>query len=244
MDNNSGENNQGSTENPAEPNAGGDNILGEWSQKAGVGQKYQSMEDLAKGKVHADAHIENQNQKIEDLTGLVKELLETSKANASANEVLDQLNQSKQDEGKPAQGLTETDIQKYVNDAIANSSQEAQRTANLAEVNTTLKNTFGENATEKFKAKCEELGLSPEFVTDAGAKSPQALYQLMGITSEKSPNPQPNVPSGNVPASITEPNKQLSPLDQIKQNAVASGLKRNSKAYFEYLETNLNLTKG
>lgn len=175
------------------------------NELVGEGKKFQTPEDLAKGKKESDAFIVTLQNENKELRTLVTDLGTKHDDLKQKVEFLSTLNgkptgdsQNGPNTGKqvttPAQTLTVEDVSTLFD------QRENQRKAeqNQAQVDATLVKQFGAEATNFVKAKAAVLGLTVEQLRGVAQQSPLGFYNLVGISPEapKSAN-MPGLNSGS-----------------------------------------------
>lgn len=207
------------TPSPASNSSGVEDLLAQIKNENGE-QKYKNLEDAIKGLKASQEFIPQilteKRQMEEELT----RLREVANKQESIDEVLAKLKTAGQNEENtsgqktpPQDGLKEDAVLDLVNKALA--SREAERIAadNITKVNNTLKQKFGEKASEVVANKAAELGLTPEDIKTLSAKSADAVLKLFG---ESSPSkPQPTTSSINLPYT-QKPSSHVSQLPPLK----------------------------
>lgn len=172
---------------------------GSVSELVGPGKKFATVEDLARGKVEADAYIEQ-------LKGETAGLRSDLDQRLSAEELLEQIRTEREAQlaasNQPAQGNTTPslgtdDITSLVKATIE--QREVMQTAsqNLAAADKRMKELYGEKALEVMNQKASEAGVSVKFLTDIAAKSPKAFYNVLGLEQAKGSS-LPNMTRGSV----------------------------------------------
>lgn len=210
-------------------------IFGEWSEKAGVGDKYASVEDLAKGKVHADEHINKLAEELANTKEVISELVANQKQTVSAESVLEEIKQLQSEKGNTNPNISDADLESKIASIFDKRTEAQKSNDNKAQANALMHKTFGDNATEVFKKKAESMGVNPEFLMGVAEKSPKAFAELMGVTSKIEAPANPSQGSINA---INLTNKQAEPgsVDEFKNHMKEQGVKRGSLKYYEALE--------
>ena len=156
------------SETPPKTQGSGEKIV---TALVGEGQKYKTVDDLAKAYLHADTFIQQlkeENQKYREQVAAAK----------SIDDVLERMEHSRQQERHtPAPG--EPDISAIVEQTLV--AREAKKTqeANLLEADRLMKERHGERATELFKAKASTPELKKLYM-ELAARSPQDFVALFG----------------------------------------------------------------
>lgn len=215
------------TPSPASNSSGVEDLLAQIKNENGE-QKYKNLEDAIKGLKASQEFIPqilNEKRQMEDELARLREVANKQE---SIDEVLAKLKTAGQNEENtsgqktpPQDGLKEDAVLDLVNKALA--SREAERIAadNITKVNNTLKQKFGEKASEVVANKAAELGLTPEDIKSLSAKSADAVLKLFG---ESSPSkPQPTTSSINLPYG----QKTSSFVDQVKRPELNKGVKQS-----------------
>jgi len=151
----------------------------------GEGQKYKTPSELAKAYHNADAYIARAKQEKLELEAELKVLRDLAEARNK--------NPEPKKEEPPAHEQRETesrkenvDISELVRQELSNASAEKTRADNINAAAEQMTKRFGSpaKANEAIRNKAQELGVSPEWLQDAAARSPTAFFATMGITPE------------------------------------------------------------
>lgn len=150
--------------------------------------KERGLDDLAKGKAHADRFIDfleeqNKSLKTELDSRLTAEatLAEIKKKGPEKTEVSEEVT---------ASGLKPEDLDSLVDKRIDESRKQETVSRNIKEADAAVKAVYGDKANSFIEGKCVELGLSKADLGEMAAKSPKAFLNLMGVSTkevEKSP---------------------------------------------------------
>lgn len=163
------------------------------------GEKWQDPEVIAKGKVEADNHIKELERQLEELRGdlskneYAKQLLETLQGKAevpTSSKTVDA--QEKQSEGSAADQNTTGDagdLESLVEETIRKREQQQTAQQNLTQVNETLTEAYGTEASKVVKERAQELGMSLERLQEIAAESPSAFMRLVGDSPAVEKNP-------------------------------------------------------
>ena len=207
------------------PQSGANDLVGE-------GKKFKTVDDLAKGKVEADAFIEK-------LTRELAEVREVANKNINAEQQLEALKnelKSLRDAGGQARenttpALSGRDIEALVERSIT--QKEASKTAsqNLAESNAKTVEHFGtlEAAKKAVETKAVELGVTVEYLRETAAKSPTAFAHLIGLDGKQAPGS----PGSFIQPSRAAPTKEGTPENLIPGTyAYAENVRRTKPAEY------------
>lgn len=206
------------------------------AELVGEGKKYADVLSLARSRLEADNHIdriekENRGLRTELEKRLSMEELVT-KLQTKQPDPVGTTEGSTQDEKPAAQGLTQEQLAKMVNDLVeAKVSANTQR-QNLTQVRDSLKNAFGDNFVAKLEEVRSQLGLTQEFMDQMAKQTPQALLKLVGADAVKKEDSVPSMPKGSIDTSkVTMRGSQSN--DGFKgQNYYRSLLKSDPKAFW------------
>ena len=148
----------------------------------GEGKKYATVEAALKSVPHAQSYIEEQKSKIAELEA---ELMKRK----SAEEVLNELRQKKED-GEPAPtqptSIDPLEIKKLVGEELTALERQKLFSNNLQSVDMKLKESFGDRTAEVYKAKMDELGLTNDQLMNMAGSSPKAFLKLFDLNKEQS----------------------------------------------------------
>jgi hypothetical protein len=183
------------TANVTQPNSSPNQTQSVVEQLVGPGKKFDSVESALKGKVEADAFIASLTSEAAQLRQALAEA-EAEKARLSARaSILDRLNQPNEAPGtspvqqqtpNPAPGpkaLSDEDVVAV----IRRTDQQKAAEANLKRVDDTLVKTFGVDAVAVVRQRASELGLPVDDLMQVGARSPEALFNMIGVQKTAEP---------------------------------------------------------
>ncbi len=170
-------------------------------QLVGPGKRFQSVEAALKGKVEADAFVVSLTNETAQLRAALAESEAEKVRLAARASILDRLNQPNEVPGtppaqpsspNPAPGpkpMSDEDVVAV----IRRTDQQKQAEANLQRVDQTLVKTFGVDAVAVVRQRASELGLPVEDLMQVGARSPEALFNMIGVHKAAEPgNPMYN----------------------------------------------------
>jgi len=178
---------QGSTSTPADQQdagkldatKGGDTTQGALATLVGEGRKYKTHEELAKGYLNADEHIEVLKN---DNARLKQEVVKGK----TVDEVLERITQSIKPTGDttpaPKQGISAEDIARLVDARITGRETARTRDVNIRKAEAALVAKLGDNAKEIFAQKAN----SPEklkAMNDLAAVDPDSFIALFSTTA-------------------------------------------------------------
>lgn len=148
-----------------------------FSALVGESQKYKTPEELAKGYVHADTHIQELKEKVRAL----EEKVTQSK---TIDDVLERISSDKTlTEDTPSvqpAGIKPEDLEGLVEKTLAKKQHEEVRRANLLAADAALKEKYGEKAVEVFKQQAD----TPEkakVLMELAAVDPNKFVSLFAV---------------------------------------------------------------
>lgn len=150
-------------------------------QLVGEGKKFKTLDDLAKGKLEADAFIEKlkeENQMaLEELTKLQGKEEEGTKIKELLDLVKNQNTESKDNQAE------EVDLDAKIREILQGVSSEQTAKANRDKGNALVLDKVGgdKEAAKTFVAeRAKQLGLQPKDLADLSERSPEAFAKLIG----------------------------------------------------------------
>ncbi len=153
-------------------------------QLVGEGKKFATVEDMAAGKLHSDGHIET-------LTAENASLRADLEGRANAQEILTQLKEVNLKPEVPVAptpaALDEGKITDLVKSTVTELDVEGRKTVNRLAVSERLAKEWGglEASKTVLAQKAAELGVTVAFLSGVVETSPNAFYQLVGLTGAK-----------------------------------------------------------
>lgn len=189
----------------------------------GENKKFKTVEDLAKGKRESDAFIEQLKAENAEMREDLKKLdnaeatFETLK-----NEIKELKTKANTSSPKPdtREVLTKDALKELVVSSLTEIESARTSEQNTHAASTSLITYFGnkEKVQEALTAKAKELGLSVEELGAMAARSPSALFTLMGI---------------NEKGTSTEAFKKSDVnTNRLGADQINKGLKKGTRAYF------------
>src|SRR3990167_440993 len=156
------------------------------NELVGEGKKFQTVEDLAKGKKESDAFIEQLKTEQAALRAQLVELDAKAKEGATLKDLMAKLEATKPNSnGKDGTaGLSQDEISKLVLSTVEQRDKDLARTTNRTKANEEVLKKFQGDAAKAsayVEAKATELGLSKEALGNLSETSPAAFAQLLGL---------------------------------------------------------------
>lgn len=153
----------------------------------GDGKKFQSVEDLAKGKLESDRFIAKLERELSELRKdlgtriTMEEFLERQNkpsTNASPSAPKDT------GEGDQSPKLKPEDIQRLVKETLTQTEQETRAARNFKIVKDKLQEVWGDNFAKVLTSKAEELEVGVKFLDNLAMTNPKAFFELVGVRGE------------------------------------------------------------
>lgn len=160
------------------------------SKLVGEGKKFKSVEDLARGKLEADAFIETLKSEQMEMRKTLKEFEEQLRKVQTVGDVLSE-KKTEDREGNQTGQITADEIVKLVDERLTKQTSAQKAAANREKANAhVLKHFNGDaaKAREYVTKEAERLGMTPERLGELSSQSPEAFLRLVGIGQTK-PNP-------------------------------------------------------
>lgn len=153
----------------------------------GPDKKYKDVETALKSIPHAQEHIQS-------LETSLKELRDDLAKRETAEELLRRLEAKAAELPQEVKGVSAQDLEGLVNKVLDSKSEQKKYVDNISMVDTQMKATYGEKATEVLKDKAKELELSIPELQVLAAKSPKAFLAMFSESpKESSQNKSPSL---------------------------------------------------
>lgn len=189
--------------------------------------KYKTVEDALKALANSQAFIPQLLQEKKIVEEELKQLREQASKQASIEEVLKKLTanteKKPEEETPPASGLSAEAVAELVRKELQAVSSKTQQEKNLAEVNNSLKQKFGDKAREALAAKAAELGSTVEELGELSKKSPAMVLALFNTQKH---TVTPTTSSFNLPRTSSEPE-----LERPSKSLLLGATSRDQKEY-------------
>ena len=157
------------------------------AQLVGEGKKFKTVEDLARGKLEADAFIETLKSEQMEMRQTLKEFEEQMQKMKTVGEVLSERKAQDQDGNQPNQ-ITAEEIVKLVDERLTKQTTAQAAAANREKANAHILKYFNGDsakAREHVAKEAERIGVDRETLGELSAKSPEAFLRLVGIGQPK-----------------------------------------------------------
>ena len=192
----------------------------------GEGRKWATPEDLAKGAVHSQVHIqqiEAENAQLRQEMATVRSVEEIlAESQAAPNAESNQENQSGEQE-QSGTTFTQDDIEKIVSDRLLKVEQGKAQENNAQLVANSLTKVHGDQAGKVFETKAKELGMEVKALEAMASSNPQVVIGLFNQTK-----PQQNSMFNNTQSSEAIDGSKLTMNQTSFNNPQAVGAKPNS----------------
>ena len=215
----------------------------------GEGKKFSSAEDLARGKAESDEFITqllSEKQEVEDklresvtIEMLMEQLKTPTPVSNIENANMDQSNQNTPnlDENNPANSkndsLTSERITELVEQKLQERTTQSTREANLTKVNNTLRESFGDKASEILRTLSQDNGMSIEALKEMACTSPQVVLNLaqQKVPKEEAPK-QADLFANTSPRSTNVDTRQNNPASGVKNKAYYQQMRKTDRAKY------------
>lgn len=172
----------------------------------GENRKFKTVEALAKGKAESDAYIRKLQTELAELRQALQAKDQDLATRIKYEDFLRRLGQAtgspgnadvtSPEKGEPAPTkveakLPEEVIETTVESVLAKREQKRAQEANLSQVVSALRETFGDNYKHRVQQQAQRLGVDITTLTDIAARSPEAFYTLMEMKSRETFSPPP-----------------------------------------------------
>lgn len=198
------------------------------SALVGEGQKYKSVDELAKAYIEADAFVERLKSENADLR-------QKAASAKTVDDVLQRLEQQKastQDQGAAnrPQGLAADEIAKIVRETVTGLETERSRKDNLLKADAAMKKLFGEKAKEMFEAQAPSQEQRTALMTLASV-DPDKFVKLF---SPSAPASRTQTDSGSTvnTAALADTNQSARVMDPGCKEYFETLRKKSPKEYY------------
>lgn len=168
------------------PNSDGSftDLLGSIKNESGE-QKYKDVQTALNALRHSQDFIPQLRTENETLKSQLSNLQAEVERLKTIEQSFAQLtSQNQQQATQQPTGITADDVTNLVSQAIAQRETQATQKSNINSVVTKLQEVFGTEAQNHFYGKAQELGMSNEEMNILAAKSPQAVFKILGIDAK------------------------------------------------------------
>lgn len=178
----------------------------------GEGKKYKSTEDAIKALWHSQQHIArleneraqqqaalNERKNGEDLLALIEQKLK-----ATSNEPPQVVSERVPSNNgtPPVTGITPEDIERLLEQKLAQKSQASAAETNMNRVVETLKANWGPSYQADLRAKAAEMGVSQDYLLDLAKSSPAVFLSAVGGNNRKGTATESLPPASSFSSSI------------------------------------------
>jgi hypothetical protein len=165
----------------------------------GEGKKFGTVDDLAKGKFHADTMIET----------LKAEIASLKEANANGSNIQTLLDEIKKIKGEPDDNGGQPPVQSQSNpppqnieELVLSTLDKAKQTElvnrNRETVVSKLNEVWGADAGKNLQKTARELGVSVDYLNNVAQQSPKAFFTLTGLDANRTAPSGTTVPTSTV----------------------------------------------
>lgn len=183
----------------------------------GEGKQYATQEDLAKGKIEADAFIEQ--LKVENA-----QMREDLGKRPTLDDVQDMMKLQNESQNNTSSELNEEALNTIVQTQLQVAKSQELAHANVTQASNKMEELYGEKANEQVKLKAGELGVSVQYLQDIAAKNPEIFYATMGVSNKSTVSNTSVAGNQTVQGNNTE-----------QFNNIPTGSKEGTWGYYENL---------
>lgn len=192
----------------------------------GEGKKFRTVEDLAKGKAESDRYIATLTAQLDEARTEVQKRIALEELKTAILERDNNNNPNPPGQPVEKQVVDADSIEELVRKHLEAAETNKTKTANEVIVAGTLTKTWGANARAELLKASKDVGLSIKELEDLGQRNPQALFKLLGIGNQSTPN------GGNVPRS-SERIGELNPSGERTKTYYDKLKASDPKAYWD-----------
>lgn len=167
---------------------------------------------IAKGKVLGDEFIDHKNKEFDELRQDYLKVREENVTKAKLDDYLEKLEMKTNEpaitqpkEVKP--DFDEVKLRQLMREEVSAIESQKRESANLASVEQTLRQRFGDNAPSILKEKMNTLNLTNEDLKFLAKKSPEAVINALGLNQQQEVFQSP--PRSNVRSDNFKPNAEI-----------------------------------
>lgn len=186
MDDQSNLFNKNSSEGTPPQNSGSDDLatlLNEIKNDKGE-PKYRSVSDALYALKHSQEYIPTLKRDLDEARAAAERVKELERA-------VEALSRKDDDQAPAAPVLDESKIADIVSRTVSANEAAKTRQRNTEQVVSAVASTFGDKAEQIFYNKAQEMGLSRQEMNDLAARSPQAVFKMLGIEPAKQTDSAP-----------------------------------------------------
>ncbi len=155
----------------------------------GEGKKFKTPQDLARGKYEADNYVKTLTIKLDEMRADYQKLDADYKARAKLEELIDQLDKSKQpitSNNEPVKDVQKPEIdpkqiETLVDTQIKRNKLLEKEAENFKQVKDKLRERFGSNYQSSLSEQIDSLGLTVDDMNALAKKSPTAFFKTLGL---------------------------------------------------------------
>lgn len=176
----------------------------------GEGKKFNSPEELARGKAESDAFINQLQMEQEQLRNELKTRLNLEQFLNDLKTVVPKPNnddsQGHREQPEDKSVMSDEELAARVRQQLMNMKGQETAATNIASFSQAVQSAYGPNAATKLRSQAAEVGMSVDDLKAMAARSPKAALKLIGVGEQKvvdTFNPPPrsqgmSLPAGNV----------------------------------------------
>lgn len=165
----------------------------------GDGKKFKDAAALAKGKLEADAFIEQLKSENAELRKLAGKQEQTTDQSKQIETLIERIEKLSGQNGNQSANLSKEEIAKLVKDGITTDRTEMNRKGNRAVVNAELVNSFSGDAAKAsthLKERMSQLGMTGDAAKELAETNPKVFRELFVPQKQAAPRQEEKLPAG------------------------------------------------
>jgi hypothetical protein len=206
-----------------------------FAELVGEGKKFQTAEELARGKLEADKFIEQLKEELKITRSQMTELEEKASKRDTVSDLVKAVQTANRNEGDSDSNhpISEDKLQEMVNSILDGRHEKQTRLANYQQANQAVLDKFNgdvEAARAYTAERARQLGINTEKLKALGEESPSAFKQLMEVSQR----------TGSQSTTSLKSDKTDGPSHSYRQEVVDG---HRTKAYYDKLKVELGPAK-
>lgn len=214
---------QPAQEQPTQPNLFADQLAS--IKKEDGTQKYDSVEKALEATAHAQDYIPQLKSSLTEKDAEIIQLKAELEKRQSVEEVVSRITQPKEapvpEQTTPAaQGLSQEDVAKLVQQELVKSQQQTTAQANVQKVTDGIQSKFGANAADVVANKAKELNMTNANLEQLASQNPDMVLALFNTAPQGTASP--TVGSHTIPQNPQAPAPLARPESSLLSGATSA----------------------
>ncbi len=165
----------------------------------GENKKFKTVNDLAKGKAHADAAIDVLKKKLDELNAELKTRTSLDSFLTELRKPADRVPEAPViTPDTPQPNIDAQTLEAKIEELLARKEASRQAESNQSKVTRVLSEHFGDQAKLAVNKRANEVGMSVSELQALALKSPAAFFTLMGVSETAPTRPNAVIPQSQV----------------------------------------------